>query len=373
MSYINKLFSHKKIHNLAETDSLFFSAVKENLLWHMSNCESYKKILCNSSFSVESLNSIEDIHRIPPIPTLYLKQNNMLSVNKDKMIIKATSSGTSGGEKSLVGIDYKTGWNAFKMCVSVFRYYKIFSIHPTNYLILGYKPDKNVQMSAAKTAFGITLTTPTIKRVYAIENVNGQYDFNVDNLLDKLINLSKSSLPIRFMGFPAYLHFLLEYMKENNVKLKFHPKSMVFTAGGWKQFFSEEQDKEPLYNSVEQVLGISKSNCKDFFGAVEHPILYCTCKNNNFHLPIYSRAIIRDVKTLKPLKYGEVGLLNLITPLMNSMPFTSIITDDLAIMHKPEHCGCGISSPYIEILGRAGMESIKTCAVNAADLLKVGI
>lgn len=49
-------------------------------------------------------------------------------------------------------------------------------------------------------------------------------------------------------------------------------------------------------------------------------MLYCDCKNNHFHVPVYGRVLIRDTKTLKPVQNGTPGLLNLITPLVGSMP-----------------------------------------------------
>ena len=116
-------------------------------------------------------------------------------------------------------------------------------------------------------------------------------------------------------------------------------------------------------------MGIPQEHCIDFFGAVEHPILYCDCPNHHFHIPVYSRVIIRDVKTLEPVGYGRPGILNLLTPLMRSMPLHSIMTDDLAILHQGEECGCGNPAPYFELLGRAGLYDVKTCAAGAAQFL----
>ncbi len=63
--------------------------------------------------------------------------------------------------------------------------------------------------------------------------------------------------------------------------------------------------------------------------------------------------------------------MNLITPMMTSMPFTSVMTDDVAVMYPGEACPCGIKAPYFEVLGRAGLADIKTCAAGAAELLNV--
>jgi len=36
----------------------------------------------------------------------------------------------------------------------------------------------------------------------------------------------------------------------------------------------------------------------------------------------------------------------------------------------PEECGCGIKTPYMEIIGRAGTSKGKSCAITASELLK---
>ncbi|MBR3866282.1 MAG: acyl-protein synthetase, partial [Butyricicoccus sp.] len=140
-------------------------------------------------------------------------------------------------------------------------------------------------------------------------------------------------------------------------------------GGGWKQFYTQKVDKYTVYRLIEEVLGISERNVVEFFGAVEHPILYTDCKRHHFHVPVYSRVIIRDVDTLEPVPYGVPGLLNLMTPLAKSMPILSIMTDDIAILHPPGSCGCGIESPWLEILGRVGIKDIVTCAAGAQEFL----
>ncbi len=114
---------------------------------------------------------------------------------------------------------------------------------------------------------------------------------------------------------------------------------------------------------------MEEENIHEFFGAVEHPIFFNTCKKHHFHIPAYARVIIRDVRTLKPL---PVGLVNLITPLINATPVTSVMTDDLGYLTPGEDCGCGLTAPYLTILGRAGLNDITTCAAGAAELLGKG-
>ena len=120
------------------------------------------------------------------------------------------------------------------------------------------------------------------------------------------------------------------------------------------------------------MLGVGEEHIHELFGAVEHPIFYNTCKHHHFHVPIYARVLIRDVRTLEPLPMGQAGLVNLITPLNRATPVTSVVTDDLGVLRPGEDCGCGIKSPYLTILGRVGMPEIQTCAAGAAELLGRG-
>ena len=69
---------------------------------------------------------------------------------------------------------------------------------------------------------------------------------------------------------------------------------------------------------------------------------------------------------------GQVGLVNLTSPLIRATPVTSVVTDDLGYLTPGDACGCGLTSPYLTLLGRVGLGDIKTCAAGAADLLGKG-
>ena len=94
-------------------------------------------------------------------------------------------------------------------------------------------------------------------------------------------------------------------------------------GGGWKQFYTQQVDKPVLYDLVNRVLGIPEEQIIEVFSAVEHPILYADCVRHHFHIPVYSRAIIRDPETLEPLPPGQPGLVEFITPLLTATPMTS--------------------------------------------------
>ncbi|MEG2520281.1 MAG: acyl-protein synthetase [Christensenellaceae bacterium] len=369
MSCRMKLFFHKNPYDLQNTQELFFEAVKENISFHTKHCEPYKKILEARNFNVEMLHTKEDLYKVPVFPSLYFKRNRMFSRQKKDLAIQAASSGTKGAQ-SIIALDKNTLFYGIIMMIRFFSYYKVISPIPTNYIVLGYEPSKHTQMGAIKTAYGTTKFAPALHREYALKDTGTRYEPNIEKIKESLIRYAKQGFPVRFVGFPSYMYFLVQSLKENGICLKLNRHSKILLGGGWKQFSNQEIDHNHFYSLIKETLGIEKANCLEFFSTVEHPLPYCKCENGHFHVPIYSRVIIRDVNTLEPVRNGQIGLLSFVTPLVQSMPLTSIVTDDLAILHDAKECGCKIKAPYFELKGRAGVQQIKTCTTDAAELLE---
>lgn len=369
MKFTKKLFNHKLPYDSSNTDELFYNALRENVVHHYNHCEEYKVILDRYNFNPHNLNTYEDMVNLPFIPTLYFKRHKLISMPVKKMAVKATSSGTSSGFKSIVGMSYKDLYRGFKMIRRLFSYHKLWSLRRQNYFIFGYEPTKNTDVVIMKSAYASTYVAPARKRYYAIKWNNEIDDYQVDleSMKQGLIKASKMRFPIRTLGFPAYTYFLLKEMKQEGIFLKMPKGSKVTIGGGWKQFYAEKVNKPSFYKIVKEVLDIDEENIVEYFGAVEHPVVFPDCKYHHLHIPIYSRVIIRDPETFKPVKNGEIGLINLLSPLNYATPLSSVMTDDLGVLH--EGCQCGCKAPYLEVIGRVGVTDIATCAQGADDML----
>lgn len=371
MDYIKKLFKLKNPYDFDESEKLFSKAIAQNCKYHYEHNTEYKELLDKRGFSPYDSGAFDDLSKLPPLPTLYFKHHTLVSSHGKKSVIKATSSGTSGQNQSLVELDMYSLMRAFDEVKRLFAYHKIWSLKPTRFVVFGYEHKFKNKKGIAQTAWGFTFTSPAVSKDYVLQYKNGDYVVNLDDIEQKLIKYSKGRLPVRTIGFPAYTYFLLNQMKEHGVCVKLPYGSMLTLGGGWKQFYAEKVSKEDFYALAYEVLGIEKENIIEFFGAVEHPVMWTQCKNHKFHVPNYARVIIRDTDDLHPLPYGQVGIINLLSPICRSTPLTSIMTDDLGILHKND-CDCGICSPYLEIIGRVGIEDIKTCAAGAQEFLKEG-
>lgn len=363
------LFAWKEPYDTTGTQQLFLSAVRENCAYHAAHCEAYGKVLQHAGFSPEKLDAPQHLAELPALPTVFFKKHNIFSMPRHRIPVFATSSGTQG-RMSRVGFDAGGLWCGAHMVWNVARRRGLLSARPAHYIVLGYQPHRGNQMAVTKTAFGATCFSPALSRTYALKYQNGGYEPDLDGVIRAVIRHAHSAFPVRFMGFPAYTYFLLERMRRQGMRVVLPRGSLLMLGGGWKQFYTQRVDKQVLYDMAQEILGIPEECVVEFFGAVEHPILYCDCPNHHFHVPVYSRVLIRDVHTLQPVPNGCPGIVNLITPMVKATPLTSVLTDDLGILHDAEQCGCGIHSPYLEILGRVGMKEIRTCAAGAEEILK---
>lgn len=371
MKFRRKLFSLKCPYD-TDSDALFLNAVRENALFHYTHCAEYRKILDGSNFGETELRSEKPISEylaeLPFIPTLLFKRRRMFSMPSRRIIVKATSSGTSG-RFSEIGFDAGGLFCGLKMVLKLGSHRKLFSPIPCRYIVMGYQPHRGNRTAITKTAFGATLFTPCISRKYILKFKDGKYSPDFEGIISTVQKYSKKRAPVRFMGFPAYTFFLLKEMERRGISVKLPKRSKILLGGGWKQFYAEQTDKETFYRLAEKILGIADKDIIEFFGAVEHPVMYTDCTNHHFHIPVYSRVIIRGCDDFSPLGNGEVGLVNLITPMVCATPILSVMTDDLGVLHDGAECGCGIKTPYLEIIGRVAPDSIKTCAAGASELL----
>ena len=368
MRYTSKLFALKDIYDTEAAEPVFVRAMRENAAFQYGRCPEYRRILDSFGFDPGQISTFDDLVRLPFLPTLYFKRHELNSIPPEKQLIRATSSGTSGS-MSTIGFDLYSLELGKKMVVNVGRYHRLWSARPVNYIVFGYQPTKENKTAVSKTAYGFTFFAPALSRTFALESAGGGYRLSWDRVVKALEKCAASRFPMRSIGFPAYTYFLLRDLREKGVRFRMPEGSMVGLSGGWKQFYAERVDKNEFYSLAEEVLGIGESQVIEFFGAVEHPILYTDCRCHHFHIPVYSRVIIRDPDDLSPLPDGRAGLINLLTPMMWSSPLLSVMTDDIGVLHS-ESCPCGASSPWLEIVGRVGVSDIVTCAAGAERLMR---
>lgn len=308
-----KLFAYNKIYDHEGSEHLFLEAMKESIQHHSAHCEFYDQLLKHHRFSADQLLSVKDCEKIPTIPAQFLKYHEVLSTSKENIKIHATSSGTQG-QKSQIFLDHDTIKLGTRMIIKAMKYHQLISIIPTNYLILGYEPRPGNHMGNVQVAQGMMRFAPAKEKIFALRWTGNQYEIDYFGIMDGLKRFHKQRLPVRIFGFPSYLYMILKMMKDSGMPpLKLNKKSLILTGGGWKKHDDIMIDKTKYHHLIEEFLGIPAKNCRDFYSAVEHSVAYPECENHHMHVPIWSRVIIRDVKSLEPLGFNQPGFLNFIS------------------------------------------------------------
>lgn len=354
------------------TDRLFVEAMQENIRWHADNNSFYRRLVEQYSFDVNTLRSIEDCARIPFVLASFFKAHEILSVPRDRIFLHLTSSGTTG-QKSQVFFDEWSIRSAQRMVDFIFTEHGwITPEKKANYLLYSYETESDSKLGTAYTDNFLCKYAQVNSGFYALRLTGkGSHEFDVFGCIEALRRYENEGLPVRIFGFPAFLYFTLQRMKDLGVPpLKLSPESLVFLGGGWKGHADQAIDKLSLYAQVEAQLGIPNSRLRDGFGSVEHCIPYVECEAHQFHVPIWSRVYIRDLKTLEPLPHGKKGFLHFVSPYITSMPAQSVLMGDLASLHDGKSCSCTLGTPFFVVHGRAGTSKNKSCALAAAELLR---
>lgn len=356
----------------SQADALFVEAMKEIVTWHKDRSEFYRRVLEAEAFSVDSIVSQSDLARIPAIPADFFKRHEVNTLTAEQITLTLTSSGTSG-QKSKIGFD---DWSIKAPQAMLTRQFEHngWSTPDTrsNYLLYTYESDNSTHLGTSYTDLFLCRYAPINRLEFALKRTGqGGHEFDVFGSIRALRDFSEDGRPVRIFGFPSFLYFTLKRMRDlREPALRLPEGSLVFLGGGWKAFANEAISKEELVKLTQETLGIVDENVRDGYGAVEHCIPYVECPRHHFHVPVWSRVFIRDLKTLSPLGFGEPGFLHFVSPYITSVPAHSVMMGDVATLHPSTGCSCGINSPYFTVLGRAGTSKNRSCAIAAAELLK---
>lgn len=347
--------------------ALFLEAMRDTVRWHQDCNTAYAGLCELQGFKAEW----ERLDEVPFVFVNAFKAHELLSVPQEEVVLNLTSSGTTG-QKSQIFFDQLSLDRALGMVERVFDALGMVAHdEAVNYLLFAYDPLEAKNVGTAYTDDNLMNFTKKRAVYHALRwnHARKEFEFRVEDAYAKLLEFSADGHPTRILGFPAFLNRMVRYHHEIGAgDLDLGPRSFVHTGGGWKASQNEAIDKDEFRALVSAAFGIPESNIRDGYGLVEHSVPYIECDAHHFHMPTFSRAIVRDVETLAPLGEGETGFLELMSPYIRSMPAHALLTSDLASMHAD--CLCGRATPWIALQGRAGVKKNKGCAIAASELLK---
>jgi phenylacetate-coenzyme A ligase PaaK-like adenylate-forming protein len=366
------MISHEKTDILIDTNPFDFSEInqqvflesfKENMKFHLEHHEYSRKFFASHNLILDNIKSENDLEDVPGIMVHLYKEHEFCSVDKDKIVLTLTSSGT-GGQKSNQFLDQYSLDNVKKLAWNVYDELEITSENTFNYLCFTYDPQVAKDLGTAFTDELLTGFTKKNEVYYGIQwnEKKNSFFLNEIGVLETLKKFEKSEYPTRILGFPALLYELIE---KYDLNLDLGSESWLLTGGGWKGKADKEIPKIEFRSLIEKRLGIPAENQRDLFGMVEHGIPYVDCKLGNLHIPNYARVFVRNPNDLKLVPFGETGLLQFLCSYNFSYPAPSLLTSDYGRLGK---CECGIGGDILILKGRAGITKHKGCAIKALEV-----
>lgn len=302
--------------------------------------------------------SVEDI---PFFHVDTFKRVRLLSVPEKDIVKNVQSSSTTGNIPSTVLLDKVTIDRQRRVLNSIMssfmgRERKVFIV------IDSKETTRAVGVKISSRASGIRGMLPFSKKVFYVLDSDLKPDRKaLKNASEEI----KPSDKVCIFGFTFLLYqFMKDIKKDAKIvgmlgKLK---NPLVIHTGGWKKLKDLEIEKPEFNKMVSEIFNTKPEMIIDMYGMTEQlGTVYPDCEHGYKHVPVYSDIIIRDSGSFEPLGCGEKGFIQLVSPIPNSYPGISIITDDMGVLIAEDGCKCGRRGKVFLFKDRAEKSEIKGC------------
>jgi phenylacetate-coenzyme A ligase PaaK-like adenylate-forming protein len=349
-----------------ENQKVFLESFRDNALFHYEHHDFTRRLWDHLKFHPSQLETEADLAKVPGTMVHLFKEHEFCSVEKEKLALVLTSSGT-GGQKSQQFLDQESLENVKDLALVIHQALGMSSEKDYQYLCFTYDPSIANDLGTAFTDELLTNFTGKKEVYYAIQwnSETSVFELNEKGVVETLKRFSESGYPTRILGFPA---LLFEMIEKYDIRIDLGSESWLQTGGGWKGKADKEIPKQEFRQLIEQRLGIPEAHQRDLFGMVEHGIPYVDCEKGCMHVPQYARVFVRSPQDLSLKPKGERGLLHFLCSYNYSYPAPSLLTTDYGRLGE---CDCGLGGDVLILEGRAGVTKHKGCALTALELLKV--
>jgi long-chain-fatty-acid---luciferin-component ligase len=339
--------------------------------YHYENCIDYQKYCNARGISPELIRSLADAPKVPLLDSLEtLRKREFLSIPKESIVAKFSSSGTSGSpllwcSRDQTSLDWQ-GIGAIRMAS------ELSDAKAGDTLLM--IPD--IPQSAFSQTLKIYLPKAGHKVLIGIKNAvaEGKPSFAPD--IGKIREFFESSAKNKnVVGYP----FTVANLRNFAFVRSLGSEGIVMTAGGWKP-----KDTTTNYASLQRpeleklfsrTFGISPENVRDIYGSTELTFGCWECLHiengetvKEKHVAPWMYALVLDPDTLEPVKCGEVGRAAFLDFGNHSSP-GFVLTDDLIKLVSDDGCECGRSGQIIEHVKRIKEAGFRGCSFKVKDKL----
>jgi len=311
------------------------------------------------------INSIKTLEQVPYIPVNMFKSFDLRICTVEQIARVLHSSATTTGIPSKIYLDKKTSIRQIQGLISTL----------SNFLGSKRRPMLIIDdVASNKKGDSITARGAAIRGVsafaseicYVMDKDLDELKVNIDRL--RAFELKHKDEKIIVYGFTYILWSkFLKVLKKEQIQLNI-PNIKLLHSGGWKKLTYEKVEKKVFSETAAQVFNTKVSNIIDFYGMVEQlGVVFIDCEYGHKHVPNFAEIIIRDIQTLEEVKFGGIGLIEVMSILGTSYPSQAILTEDIGVFIGIDDCPCGRCGKYFKFKSRVDKAEIRGCGDTFAE------
>jgi phenylacetate-coenzyme A ligase PaaK-like adenylate-forming protein len=338
--------------NVQEKNQVLTSQIIKLFQHHYESSVEFRNMMDSSNFSLQKNYTL---NQLPFLPVRLFKLLNLVSVKPDQIIKTMTSSGTTGQLVSKIALDKDTSSIQTKTLVKIVSNF-LGSTRLPMIIVDCESTIKNRNTFSARAAGILGFSIFSSNKIFALKE-----DMSLDiDAIELFIHKNKNK-SIFLFGFTYIIHkHFFQELNKLNKKLNLE-NSIMIHGGGWKKLIDDAVDSSTFKSNLKSVANISKIH--DYYGMVEQTgSIHMECEYGYLHTSEFSEIIIRNPKDFSVCKFGESGLIQLLSLLPFSYPGHSILTEDLGVIYGEDNCKCGRMGKYFKVFGRLKQAEIRGCS-----------
>jgi len=345
-------------YDFEKKNKFFIPSIKEAFEYHYKSNSYFKKWLDHIGFK----GFYNNIENLPFFPSAVFKHIDFNNKNNNNKIIE--SSGTSAQKKSKISIDSITSKRQIKILSKILN--ELIGYRKP-YFIIDFSPeDNNNKIYSARYAGMSGYLLGASKRIYCLRKNDDKEKLDYQNFRKILSNYINDSKPIVIIGY-TYMIYKFIIDSDDNLFPNLPKNSKIIHFGGWKKMYDKKITKKVFNKILSQSFNLRINDIIDIYGFTEQlGTVYPSIGNSGNKVPIYTNVIVRDPDTLKPVKDGEVGLLQFLSPIPNSYPGISLLNDDMGRIIK-RNISNKIYELEFEVTGRPDQAEPRGCGDTLPD------
>lgn len=314
---IRKLIKETEFLSKEKLSEIQFIKLKGMLTYAYINVPYYQNLFNQYGIKVDKIQTYDDFRKIPFLDKEKIRQNfkNLQSINFKKCSrVYGTTGGTSGEPLGFF-IDRCRSQIEWAYLTSIWERTG-FKINDKRLVLRG----EVIKSKHNKSWF----YDPLLNQLSI-----ATFRMNDDNLFE-YVNLIQDFKPDFIHGYPSAIMILAQYIRNNNIKLKFKLKGII----GISETIIQAQRK--------YIEDIFKTRFFSFYGHSEKCILAGECEESNYYHvePLYGFCELIDSDGNQVDKDGHIGELVGTGFINHAMPFIRYKTSDIA-EYTSKKCECG--------------------------------